>query len=175
MLTWPHKSYTCGDDTFYPPFPVICVRDAEALLKAFRCLESRVGDAAAWEALCWGLWGVVASYLNLITGITVAPGGWMRLMPQSWPDAPNRLTCSHSRKTRLSTGEARGTNSLFVSVLDVCGVWSQLDVHLLQAVLVSLSVRFFSSLPSWAVCAEWEGDGGVEGCVCYCVIYLVKR
>ena len=31
MLTLLHKSYTCGDDTFYPPIPVICVRDADAL------------------------------------------------------------------------------------------------------------------------------------------------
>ena len=37
---------------------------------------------------------------------------------------------------------------MFVSVLDVCGVWSQLDVHLLQAVLVSLSVRFFPDYPA---------------------------
>ncbi len=25
----------------------------------------------------------------------------------------------------------------------------------------------FSSLPSWAVCAEWEGEGDVEWCVRY--------
>ena len=41
-------------------------------------------------------------------------------------------------------------------------IWPQLGVHLLQAVLVSLSVRFFSSLPSERfTSAEWEGEGDV--------------
>ena len=53
MLPWLQKSYTCGDDKSYPLIPVICVRDAEAL--RIRCLESRVGDAATWEA-CWCSW-----------------------------------------------------------------------------------------------------------------------
>ena len=29
--------------------------------------------------------------------------------------------------------------------------------------------EIFSSLPSWAVCAEWEGDGGVERFLRSCV------
>ena len=35
MLSWLHKSYTCGDDTFYPLILVICVHDAEALSPYF--------------------------------------------------------------------------------------------------------------------------------------------
>ena len=33
--------------------------------------------------------------------------------------------------------------------------------------------EFFSSLPSWAVCAEWEGDGGVERFLRSCAVKMV--
>ena len=39
-------------------------------------------------------------------------------------------------------------------------IWPQLGVHLLQAVLISLSVRFFPVYPVERF-AEWEGEGDV--------------
>ena len=67
---------------------------------------------------------------------------------QSSRAAPNRLTCPH--KTRLSTGEARGANSLLWVCWMCVEIWAAVGtgVHLLQAVLVSLSVRFFPVYPA---------------------------
>ena len=38
-------------------------------------------------------------------------------------------------------------------------IWPQLGVRLLQAVLVSLSVRFFPAHPAERFVAKWEGKG----------------
>ena len=168
MLTWPHKSYTCGNDKFY-----LLIQYLHPWCKGTQVSRKICGR-------CSSLGGVRVPWM--LTWCRISPGRWRsRRLLKGWMRekmedvrGPRRAGC---HVLTAFHWWCEGDKLATMGVVTCCeGCSNMLVVHLSAlSCAVSLSVNLFSSLPSWAVCAKWEGDGGVEGCVCYCVICLVKR